>query len=63
MSLDAQETSHLRQIIEKACEDQKFGIRGATVVVVGKDGNELLAHSAGKRGARSRDNMTLENVF
>ena len=63
MSLDARVTSHLLQIIDKACEDQKYGIPGATVVVVGTDGNELLAHSAGKRGTGSKDNMTLENVF
>ncbi|KAJ6109266.1 hypothetical protein N7486_001500 [Penicillium sp. IBT 16267x] len=63
MSLDAQVTSHLRDIIDKACEDQKSGIPGTTVVVVGKDGNELFAHSAGKRGTGSKDNMTLDNIF
>ncbi|KAI0120651.1 beta-lactamase/transpeptidase-like protein [Xylariales sp. AK1849] len=63
MSLDAQVTSHLRGIIDKACGDQKSGIPGATVVVVGKDGNELFAYSAGKRGTGSNDNMTLDNIF
>ncbi|KAJ6091488.1 hypothetical protein N7467_003457 [Penicillium canescens] len=63
MSLDAKVTSHLRQITDNACEDQKSGIPGATVVVVGKDGNELLAHSAGKQGTGSKDNVTLDNVF
>ncbi|OIW27644.1 beta-lactamase/transpeptidase-like protein [Coniochaeta ligniaria NRRL 30616] len=63
MPLDAQVTSHLRDIIDKACADQKHGIPGTTVVVVGKDGNELLAHSAGKRGAGSKDDMTLDNIF
>jgi CubicO group peptidase (beta-lactamase class C family) len=63
MPLDAQVTSHLRDIIDKACEDQKHGIPGTTVVVVGKDGNELFAHSAGKRGTGSKDAMTLDNIF
>lgn len=63
MPLDAQATSRIRDIIDKACEDQKSGIPGTSVVVVGKDGNELLAHSAGKRGAGSKDAMTLDNIF
>ncbi|KAJ5292161.1 hypothetical protein N7478_001412 [Penicillium angulare] len=63
MSLNAQATSHIRNIIDKACEDQKFGIPGTAVVVVGKDGNELFAHSAGKRGTGSKDTMTLDNIF
>ncbi|KAJ5805720.1 beta-lactamase/transpeptidase-like protein [Penicillium pulvis] len=63
MSLGAEVTSNLRDIVDKACEDQKSGIPGTTVVVVGKDGNELFAHSAGKRGTGSKDPMTLENIF
>ena len=30
---------------------------------MGKDGKELFAHAAGKRGAASSENMTLDNVF
>ncbi|KGO68899.1 Beta-lactamase-like protein [Penicillium italicum] len=63
MSLNPQVHSHLCNIIDKACEDQKSGIPGTTVVVVGKDGKELLAHSAGKRGTGSEDPMTLDNIF
>lgn len=63
MSLNPQVHSHICNIIDKACEDQKSGIPGTTVVVVGKDGKELLAHSAGKRGAESKDPMTLDNIF
>lgn len=32
-------------------------------MVVGKDGKELFAHAAGRRGVNSSDAMTLENVF
>ncbi|RHZ63446.1 serine hydrolase domain-containing protein [Aspergillus thermomutatus] len=63
MTLDAEVTSRLRDIIDTACEDQQSGIPGTTVVVVGKDGNELFAHSAGKRGTGSKDPMTLDNIF
>ena len=63
MSLNAQVTSHLRETLDKACRDQKSGIPGITVVAVGKDGNELFAHSAGKRGTGPKDAMTLDNIF
>lgn len=63
MSLDAQVTSRLQDIVDNACADQKSGIPGATVVVVGRDGSELFAHSAGKRGVASKDDMHLDNIF
>lgn len=63
MSLHAQVTLRLRSIVDNACADQKSGIPGATVVVVGKDGTELFAHSAGKRGVASKDDMNLDNIF
>lgn len=63
MPLDEQVTSHLRGIVDKACENQETGIPGATVVVVGKDGKELFAHSAGKRGTGSKEPMTLDHIF
>ncbi|CAL5873233.1 uncharacterized protein PFLUO_LOCUS7502 [Penicillium psychrofluorescens] len=63
MSLNAQVTSHLRDIVDQACGDETSGIPGTTVVVVGKDGNELFAHSAGKRGTGSKDPMTLDTIF
>ncbi|KAL4952507.1 beta-lactamase/transpeptidase-like protein [Aspergillus filifer] len=63
MPLKAEVTSRLTEIVEKACEDPATGIPGATVVVVGKDGEELFAHSAGKRGIGSDEPMTLEHIF
>ncbi|KUI62681.1 Acyltransferase LovD [Cytospora mali] len=53
----------LRSTVESACDDQRKGIPGATVVVVDKNGNELFAHSAGRRGVASRENMTLDNIY
>ncbi|CAG8207569.1 unnamed protein product [Penicillium nalgiovense] len=63
MPLNAQVHLHICDIIDKACEDQKTGIPGTTVVVVDKDGKELFAHSAGKQGTGSKDPMTLDNIF
>ncbi|KAL4915995.1 beta-lactamase/transpeptidase-like protein [Aspergillus aurantiobrunneus] len=63
MPLDAQVTSRLRGIVDNACVDQTSGIPGATVIVVDKDGSELFAHSAGKRGTGSQEPMTLDNIF
>lgn len=63
MPLDARTTSHLRDILENSCKDEKAGIPGATVVVVDRDGNELFAHSAGKRGTGAKDPMDLDTIF
>ncbi|KAF5010141.1 hypothetical protein FDECE_3687 [Fusarium decemcellulare] len=63
MPLDPKVVSKLRGIVDGACADQKAGIPGTTVVVIGKDGEELFAHSAGKRGVGSEDPMTLDNIF
>lgn len=63
MSLSAESLNRLRDIVDSSCADQKTGIPGVTVVVVGKDGNELFAHSAGKRGVSSNDDMTLDTIF
>ena len=53
----------LGSITDSFCADKKTGIPGATIVVVGKDGNDLFAHSAGKRGLASEEDMTLENIY
>lgn len=53
----------LRSTVDTACADQKTGIPGAAVIVIGKDGNELFAHSAGKQGLTSSSAMTLDNIF
>lgn len=63
MLLDEGITSRLQTTIDRACENQDTGIPGTTVVVVGKDGEEMFAYSSGKRGAGSNDPMTLENIF
>lgn len=53
----------LRATVETACSDGRAGLPGATVVVVGKDGQELFAHSAGRRGVASPEDMSLGHVF
>lgn len=63
MPLDEQTLAGLRSTVDEACAEPTTGIPGTTVVVVGKDGNELFAHSAGKQGLRSNSPMTLDNIF
>jgi CubicO group peptidase (beta-lactamase class C family) len=53
----------LRQTVDTACTDPKADIPGATVVIVGRDGKELFAHCAGKRGVNSHEPMTQDNVY
>jgi CubicO group peptidase (beta-lactamase class C family) len=53
----------LRQTVDTACTDPKSDIPGATVVIVGRDGKELFAHCAGKRGVNSHEPMTQENIY
>lgn len=62
-SFSQQTIDTLRSTVEAACFDHRTGLPGATVVVVGKDGKELFAHSAGRRGVASLEDMTLDNVF
>lgn len=63
MPLDEETLSRLRSTVDDACADQLTGIPGTTVVVVGKDGEELFAHSAGKQGLTSNTPMTLESIY
>ncbi|KAL1844918.1 hypothetical protein VTK73DRAFT_1508 [Phialemonium thermophilum] len=62
MPLSAQAQETIRGIVDGSC-DPRSGIPGVTVVVVGKDGKELFAHAAGKRGIASSEPMTLDTVF
>jgi CubicO group peptidase (beta-lactamase class C family) len=63
MPLNTASLERLGGIVDAACADQKTGIPGATVVVVGRDGEELFAHSAGKRGVATSEPMTLDSIF
>jgi len=63
MPFNPETVDRLRAIVDGACADPSTGVPGTTVVVVGKDGKELFAHSAGKRGVSSNEPMTLENIF
>jgi CubicO group peptidase (beta-lactamase class C family) len=63
MSLSSEVIQNLKKSVDAACADPKTSIPGTSVVVVGKDGKELFAHAAGKRGVASSENMTLDSVF
>lgn len=63
MPLHATVVETLRGLTEASCADPLVDIPGATVVVVDKNGDELFAHAAGKRGVSSTEAMTLENIY
>ncbi|KAL7935916.1 beta-lactamase/transpeptidase-like protein [Trichoderma chlorosporum] len=63
MPLSAQTLQKLQDTVNKACNDPKNDIPGVTVVVIDRNGEELFAHSAGKRGLASNEPMTLESIF
>ncbi|KAG7106864.1 ML-236A carboxylate methylbutanoyltransferase mlcH like protein [Verticillium longisporum] len=63
MPLSDQSLDRLRALVDVSVADQKKGIPGVTVVVVGRDGKDLFAHSAGKQGITSEQPMTLDNIF
>jgi CubicO group peptidase (beta-lactamase class C family) len=53
----------LRQTVDAACADQKSGIPGTTVVVVGRDGKNIFTHCSGKRGVVTDEPMTQDNIY
>jgi CubicO group peptidase (beta-lactamase class C family) len=63
MPLPAEVVQNLKTTVDAACADPKTTIPGTSVVVVGKDGEELFAHAAGQRGVASSEDMTLDTVF
>jgi CubicO group peptidase (beta-lactamase class C family) len=63
MTLPDQVRQSLKNSVDKACADIQSDIPGTSVVVVGKDGKELFAHAAGKRGVNSSEDMSLSNMY
>lgn len=66
MPLTAEAVAKVKATIDAACKDPHNDIPGASVVVVGRDGKELVAHAAGLRGLAAsggEEKMTLDSVF
>lgn len=64
MPLNEQTINTLRSTLETACSDPLTGIPGAAVVVVDKNGDELFAHAAGRRGVVTPSQpLTPDSVF
>lgn len=61
-SLSPSTLQNLRQSTEDACAADD-ALAGVTAVVVGRDGEELFAHAAGKRGVGSSEPMTLDSIY
>ncbi|EEH19861.2 hypothetical protein PABG_02120 [Paracoccidioides brasiliensis Pb03] len=54
--------SLIRQALEDACADQERGIPGVTFLVANRDGKQIFAHAAGKRGKGVNEPMALDSV-
>jgi CubicO group peptidase (beta-lactamase class C family) len=63
VQLSSEVLDSLQQAVDASCADTKSGIPGSTIVVVGRDGKELFAHCAGKRGVNSDEPMTQDNIY
>ncbi|OTB16560.1 hypothetical protein K445DRAFT_316838 [Daldinia sp. EC12] len=67
MGLSEAAISELRSIVEQTIAtsgaSNAYQVPGTAVVVVDKEGNELFAHAAGKRGVVSKEPMTLDSIF
>ena len=63
MGLSSEAVSKLQRVVDDACADRDKGLPGVVGVAVGKDGKELFAHAAGKRGFGSEEPMSLDNIF
>jgi CubicO group peptidase (beta-lactamase class C family) len=63
MPLPDKVVQSLKKSVDNSCKDPRTDIPGTSVVVVGKDGKELFAHAAGKRGLNSKEDMTLDHIF
>lgn len=49
--------------IDAATSDPHKQIPGFVAVAVNKDGQEIFAHASGKRGADTKEPMTMDSVF
>lgn len=63
MGLSSEATNNIKRAFDIACSDRNKGLPGAVGVAVGRDGKELFAHAAGKRGFGTEEPMTLDNIF
>jgi CubicO group peptidase (beta-lactamase class C family) len=63
MPLPENVVQNLKKTVDDACADPRSDIPGTSIVVVDKNGKEIFAHAAGKRGVNNSEDMTTDNVF
>ena len=63
MALSSEAVTQVKSAFQAACDDTNKGVPGIVGIAVGRDGQELFAHAAGKRGFGSNEPMTLDNIF
>src|ERR1700735_5439563 len=63
MGLSSEVVNTMQSGFDDACADCDKGLPGVVGIAVGRDGKELFAHAAGKRGFGSEEPMSLDNIF
>lgn len=63
MHISSEAINTIQSGFDEACADRDTSIPGVVGVAVDRDGKELFAHAAGKRGFGSEEPMTLDNIF
>jgi CubicO group peptidase (beta-lactamase class C family) len=63
MGLSDKNVKLLQKAFDDACADRDKGLPGVVGVAVGRDGKELFAYAAGRRGFGSAEPMTLDSIF
>ncbi|KUJ12952.1 beta-lactamase/transpeptidase-like protein [Mollisia scopiformis] len=62
-TLSSEGASKIREAIDSVTSDPKTQIPGFVFVSINNQGDELIAHASGHRGADSKQAMDLESVF
>ena len=63
MGFSSEATDRIKTVLDDACADKDKSLPGVVGVVIGRDGKELFAHAAGKRGYGSSEPMSLDTIF
>ncbi|TAQ83914.1 hypothetical protein B7494_g7758 [Chlorociboria aeruginascens] len=53
----------IRKVIDAATADPKSQIPGFVAIAINKSGQEIFSHASGKRGADSKEPMTMDTIF
>jgi CubicO group peptidase (beta-lactamase class C family) len=61
--ISSEAAEKLQQSVNSAVANLNSDIPGTAIVVVDRNGDEIFAHAAGKRGVKSQEPMALDSIF